>query len=276
MGTIGQDDFSELIRTDLIQHGVGIGYLRQAKGQCAMVVIIIDHTGERTFLSYRGVSERTPFGPIPPSFLQQGDHVHIDGYSFQTPLSRKTSEELLERALEMGASTSIDPSFYFASKGVEEFQYLLNGLDFVFPNRKEALLMTRRESAEEAAKHLRDFGIKMIVIKMGSDGCLVASEQGEYRVPTLQLDQPVDTTGAGDGFVSGFLAAVLNGCSPIEAAHVGNAVAYHVIGKVGGHSGAPTFDDLKNLANSQNNHVLLSALGSMDIDAEGGLNNAHA
>jgi sugar/nucleoside kinase (ribokinase family) len=268
MGIIGQDHFSELIRTDLSQHGVGIHHLRQAVGPCAMVVIIIDHTGERTFLSYRGVSERNPFGPIPLSFLQQSDHVHIDGYSFQTPLSRKTSEELIERAHEIGASTSIDPSFYFASKGVQEFQHLAKGLDFLFPNREEALIMTHQESAEEAAKYLRDLGTKMIVIKMGAAGCLVASEHGEYRVPTLRLDQPIDTTGAGDGFAGGFLAAVLNGCNPIEAAHVGNAVAYHVIGSVGGHAGAPAIDDLKDLAKSQGNHVLLSALRKMDINTE--------
>jgi sugar/nucleoside kinase (ribokinase family) len=269
MGIIGQDHFSELIRTDLTQHGVGIRYLKHAVGQCSIVVIIIDQTGERTFLSYRGVSERNPFGPISLSFLQQGDHMHIDGYSFQTPLSRKTSEELIERAHEIGASTSIDPSFYFASKGVQEFQHLLKGLDFLFPNREEALIMTHRESVEEAAKDLHNLGIKVIVIKMGAAGCLVVSEQGEYRVPTLRLDQPVDTTGAGDGFTGGFLAAVLNSCSPIEAAHVGNAVAYHVIRSVGGHSGAPSIDDLKNLAKSKGNHVLLTALGKMNINAEG-------
>ena len=95
---------------------------------------------------------------------------------------------------------------------------------------------------------------------------MVASEHGEYRVPSLPIDQPVDTTGAGDGFAGGFLAAILNSCSPIEAAHVGHAVAYHVIGRVGGHSSTPTIDDLKNLAKSQGNHDLLSALGRMDIN----------
>jgi 2-dehydro-3-deoxygluconokinase len=73
----------------------------------------------------------------------------------------------------------------------------------------------------------------------------------------------VDAVGAGDTFAGGFLAAVLSGCSPENAARVGHAAAAQVIGAVGGHAAAPTVAELEAFAAEQKDAPLQAALSSL-------------
>ncbi|NJE02049.1 carbohydrate kinase family protein [Thermococcus sp. JdF3] len=88
--------------------------------------------------------------------------------------------------------------------------------EIIFPNEREALVMTRAESVEEAARVLHEWGAGIVVVTRGERGVLVYD--GEFQeFPALSIDphEIVDPTGAGDAFAGGFLAGYARG-EPLE------------------------------------------------------------
>ena len=77
-------------------------------------------------------------------------------------------------------------------------------------------MLTRETDEEKAAVRLLNAGVKHVVIKCGGDGCLDSSGEDAahwelFRVPAVPGVRCVDTTGAGDSFTAGFLAALSEG-----------------------------------------------------------------
>ena len=264
LGLVGQDTFGTMLLQDLEQHGVDISGLRSVAGPTGMAIIIIDSAGERTFLSFRGVGASVPYGPIPSSLLQAGDCLHISGYTFQTPHSRDTALCLIAAAQEVGATISVDPSFHFACQVMAEYRHLLDGIDFFMPNEEEAFQITGIQEPTDAAKRLRSLGVGTVLLKLGKDGCLIATPLGIVRIPAYSVHNVIDTTGAGDAFAGGFLAATLKGCRVEEATRVGHAAAALVVAKVGGHAGAPTVSELRVFAREQQDAGLLATLTKLE------------
>ena len=93
---------------------------------------------------------------------------------------------------------------------------------------------------EELAERLLAQGARAAVIKMGLEGCLVAQGADRIRVPALPA-QAADTTGAGDCWDAGFLAALATGEDLPTAARIGNACAAFCIEAVGGSAGVPPY-----------------------------------
>ncbi len=90
------------------------------------------------------------------------------------------------------------------------------------PNIDEARKILGDDSLtpERAARILLDMGVKIVVIKMGKDGCYVADGKTAEFVPAFKV-KVVDTTGAGDTFMAGFISAYVNGRSLRECAIIG-------------------------------------------------------
>lgn len=264
LGLVGQDTFGAMLLQDLEHHGVDVSGLRSVAGPTAMAVIIIDRTGERSFLSFRGVGVSVPYGPLPASLIQAGDCLHISGYAFQTPHSRDTALHLIAVAQEVGAMISVDPSFHFAREVMAKYSHLLDAVDFFLPNQEEAFQIVGTQEPIQAAEELLSLGIGTVLLKLGMDGCLIATQLGITHIPAYSAPRVVDTTGAGDAFAGGFLAATLKGCRLEESARVGQAAAALVVAKVGGHAGAPTVSELRDFAYEQQDAGLLATLTRLE------------
>jgi ribokinase len=79
-------------------------------------------------------------------------------------------------------------------------------------------------------------GAASVILKLGNTGCAAFTPDGEFWVPAFEVEA-VDTTGAGDCFVGGFLAALHRGRSWLEAARFANAVAALSVQKLGATAG---------------------------------------
>ena len=111
---------------------------------------------------------------------------------------------------------------------------ILPHVDYFLPSFDEAVLLTGQRAPRKIIAAFRAAGASGVVgVKLGSRGCIVNWEGEEQLVPPLRVRNVVDATGAGDAFVSGFLAGILRGFDPFAAARVGNAVAASCITAVG-------------------------------------------
>lgn len=107
-------------------------------------------------------------------------------------------------------------------------------IDYLFPNEKEAAYYTGRQTLPEMAKALCDRGIRHVIVKAGAEGCYVMGGGERFGLSAVPVENVVDTTGAGDNFVAGFIAALLKNASLRDCAEAGLRQAARAITHTGG------------------------------------------
>lgn len=128
------------------------------------------------------------------------------------------------------------------SETIDDLKNLLPYIDYLLPNEAE-LKLIGGEDIDAAAKKLLDYGVGCVVVKVGAKGCNVYTKQETFNVQAYKIDKPVDTTGAGDSFVAGFIYGLLTGKSLKDCARFGNAVASCIVEKVGATEGLVSIEE---------------------------------
>jgi sugar/nucleoside kinase (ribokinase family) len=113
---------------------------------------------------------------------------------------------------------SLDPHDEYIAGHEAELLALLQDVDIFMPSRKEARLVHGRDDPEQAARAFVRAGAGIVAIKLGPDGSIVCGTDGvAHQVPAVPA-AVVETTGAGDAYCGGFLAAYRNRPDAVEAA----------------------------------------------------------
>ena len=137
---------------------------------------------------------------------------------------------LLKKAKEAGAMADMDLDQ--SQMSLEDIAGAMKYLDYLVPSYHEASYFTGRDSPEEIADEFHRRGVKTVVLKMGAQGVFASSEGRTYRVGTI-ADRVVDTLGAGDNFVAGFITGIVDGKSMEEALCFGSAASAIAISQYG-------------------------------------------
>ena len=224
VGMVGADAFGAMILEKLEAASVGTRFVRQSDDQTGIVISHVRPDGERSFLSYRGANAQS-YGALPETLVTEADYVYLCGYSLQDEASAAT-------ALALKAQTQaclFDPTYLYAREFQARHKDHVAGVHILTPNLEEVQLMTGRESVEECAAALRDFGVEIVIVKLGGRGCYV--DAGDYKqlVASAPVTGKVDTTGAGDCFCGTLLAKCLEGVDILKAAESANHAAGRVV-----------------------------------------------
>jgi len=210
---VGEDSFGERTAGLLVAAGVEVSELRTVPGATGLSVILSDGS-DRAILTLPGAMAGLEAEEVNRALARSGaTHLHVASI-FLLPGLRQHLPGLLARARAAGVTTSLDPNWDPDERwtGVAE---CLPHLDVLLPNAAEAVelaaaLTGRREpDAVESARHLAAAG-PVVVVKDGDRGGFAVAGSAVERAPALSV-RVVDTTGAGDSFDAGFLAAWLDG-----------------------------------------------------------------
>jgi sugar/nucleoside kinase (ribokinase family) len=92
-----------------------------------------------------------------------------------------------------------------------------------------------------------ELGARHLAIKLGSDGCYVRNSVADKGIilPSYKVENPVDTTGAGDSFCSGLLYGLSHDMPLTECVRIGNAVGAHCVMAVGASTGIKSYGDIR-------------------------------
>ena len=143
---------------------------------------------------------------------------------FNCPLlDGKTLEKIFSFAKEHGMTITADMIMPRLGETLDDIAGALQYVDYFFPNYDEACLMTGEKA--KVADKLFSYGIKNVVMKIGTRGCYIRNKDGVMIVPACKGITAVDTIGAGDNFASGFIAALLQGKDIKECAEYANCTA---------------------------------------------------
>ncbi|MER6446986.1 sugar kinase [Streptomyces venezuelae] len=225
----------------LVDAGVRPRLVVDAQEPTGTVVALVGKDAERTFLTDSGASLRLCPADWAPSLLDGAAHLHLSGYLFFADSSRELAVVALRAARARGVQVSVDPASagFLAGLGPQRFLDAAAGADVLLPNEDEARLLAGlpepagvagvARAAEELSRR-----VPLVVVTRGAAGALVA-ERGRITAEVeAEPVEAVDSTGAGDAFTGGFLAARLEGADPAEAARAGCRAAALAVTRVGG------------------------------------------
>jgi sugar/nucleoside kinase (ribokinase family) len=237
LGMVGRDPFGEQAMAILQSARVDLSEVHRSQAATTASVCPVNAAGDRLFLHRVGSSADVFPEPIVFTAALTGGATHFHlANPFGLPNVRRHAPESLLRARQAGLTTSLDTGWDARGRWIEDIQGCLTHLDLFFMNQDEARMLSGRADPEEAARRMQALGAGDVVIKLGADGCAIFTAQGVERVPGFPVDV-VDTTGAGDCFVGGFLAALSHGASYSEAARYANAVGAMSVQKLGAING---------------------------------------
>ena len=233
IGRVGRDDHAPHTH-HLTEFGVKPLLAVDPRAETGTIVIIVDTAGRRTMLTDRAANLNLTADDIPDEVLDAAGLLHICGYSLFEPGVRGSFLNLLERARAQGLPISIDPSSvaWLREVGAERFLDWSRGGAFLFPIRVAAPCPVAAEVLMTAAVRLSEH-YDLVVVTLDGDGAVVSRRGEEPRhVPTEPV-AAVDSTGAGDSFCAGFLAAWLAGADEVTAARAGSTQARIAVSRMG-------------------------------------------
>ncbi|MEU1475010.1 sugar kinase [Streptomyces sp. NPDC005760] len=201
------------------------------------VICLVDtgEAAERSFLTDSGAALRLEPDDWSDALLDGVARLHLSGYLLFSEPSRALVAVAIRSARARAVPVSLDPASagFLRELGVDRFLSLVEGVDVLLPSRDEACLLTGLPDAADAAAKLSRH-VPLVVAKQGAEGALIArSGTVHARVPAVAA-KPLDTTGAGDAFTGAFLAALLAGATPEDAAAGGCRAGAVAVERVGG------------------------------------------
>ncbi|MFD9357424.1 carbohydrate kinase family protein [Streptomyces sp. NPDC060031] len=202
------------------------------------VVALVGKDAERTFLTDSGASLRLCPADWAPDLLDGAARLHLSGYLYFADSSRELATMALRAARGRGIAVSVDPASagFLAALGPERFLDAVAGIDVLLPNEDEARLLAGLPEPAGAARAAAELSrrVPLVVVTRGAAGALVAEGGRVTAEVAAETARAVDSTGAGDAFTGGFLAALLAGAGPARAAGAGCRAAALAVTRLGG------------------------------------------
>ncbi|MDL9979257.1 PfkB family carbohydrate kinase [Microbacterium sp. ASV49] len=212
-GAVGDDDDGRKIAGALRSRGVGTEGLVNRDGPTAVTEIRLTPEGDRVFVREEfGVTAGYRPSDAELARIAEHDWVHIG----MLPHAADFVARLRRLAPDISISQDCAVSSGFA------------GLDVAFCSTGED-----EQKALRAAGDALSGGAGLAVVTRGAEGALASDGRDDWRCTAVPVDV-VDTTGAGDSFIAGFIAARRSGTPVLGALEAGARVAARTCGHVGG------------------------------------------
>ena len=239
VGRVGDDGFGVELCAGLRAANVATDGVFTDRGPSGVALINVDETGENQIVVIPGANgkvdisdaERLPLGTHPSILLMQ----------FEIPLM--AVQAAAKRAA--GHCVIVDPAPAYSDLP-SEFYGLV---DILTPNQTEASQLAGMQvkgvpAAMEAAQVLRQRGTSTVIVKLGHQGAVIASDLEVFHVPAFKVNT-VDTVAAGDAFNSGLAVALAEEKSLRSAVVFASAVAALSVTKAGAQPSMPTREQVE-------------------------------
>lgn len=246
VGKIGQDFWGDFMLRIAQERGVCTEHVvRDTALPSATSVVLIQADGQRNFLHHGGSSDTLCLKDIDLSLVKQA-HMLSFGSLFSMPgLMDGGFAALAQAAREAGTPVCADTAQVPRGVTMADIAPILSQLDYFLPSYEEASVLAQCTDPAAIAAALKTVCPGVVVVKHGADGCYVNDGTQAFHVPAFAVEA-IDTTGAGDNFVGGFLCAVLQGLdlpSCVQYACATGAISVQSVGTTTGLQGRKQVED---------------------------------
>ncbi|SEB37662.1 sugar kinase [Microbacterium hydrocarbonoxydans] len=250
LGRVGDDSLGERVSREIRGDGVDVRAIVDADAATGLMVKERPSAASTAVHYYRAGSAGSRLRPadLPERWVEAGSLLHVTGI---TPLlsdsARMTVHAAIDRARAAGATVSFDINYRSAlappATAGPVLREIAERADLVFGGDEEFAILYPDLSPADAAAQLRRAGCATTILKQGPEGATVFAADGVSAAGGFAID-PVDTVGAGDAFVAGYLSGMLSGLDVESTLRRANACGAMACLVPGDWEAAPTLRDL--------------------------------
>jgi ribokinase len=217
VGAIGDDQAGRDRVAELTAAGVRVQAQVCPGTPTGAIVVLTDH-GDRTMITDRGANILLSADTVDAG-MRDAAWLHLSAYTLLEEASRATGLHALAQARARGIRTSVDAASAqpLRDVGAAAFLSWVRPTDVLFLNADEAAVLAGRGPAREQAIALAGEIGGVAVVKLGAGGAVWARSAEDVLAAPAPEVTTIDTTGAGDAFAAGLLAALVDGQTPAQA-----------------------------------------------------------
>ena len=220
---VGTGPFAELALRNVREAGVETDLVQIDEHlQTSSVTLLITPDTQRTMISAAGASRNLDSAELHFEDVAACDALVISAYSLVGGRQREYAVRALEHARRAGLTTFIDMGSGAMNALQDRVLSLIREIDYVLMNEKELYALTGEHTISDAVSGLKSQGIEHLVVKVGAMGSIVITPELTELVEALDIDDVVDSTGAGDYYTAAFAYGIMSGYDLLHAARFGN------------------------------------------------------
>ena len=220
--SLGNDQAGNLVVSELERAGVDTSLILRSEHLTPVTTMFVKEDGGR-----QSITNGAHFYNFHPEKYLSGFSVPkamILGSLFRAPFDdpeiiRSVLRYAKENSIPVFADTKL-PNFRFLK--LEDLRESLPLIDYITPNEDEARYYSGKDRPEEMADVFLGYGVRNVIIKLGSKGCFFKNREESLSLPPCTVEA-VDATGAGDNFAAGFISEILRGGTHAAALGFANA-----------------------------------------------------
>jgi len=240
IGKIGDDKFGEIYKRKLEDFNLADdGIVLDQYAHTGRSIIYVTPDGERTMNTYLGASVQLTSNDIQDHVFKNLNGTFIEGYIYYLDDGKNIIERSFHKTKEQHGFTAISLSDVNC---VEQFRSHFfdliydNKITLLFGNKAEMMSLFAAETEANLIKKMTDHSdnIDSLIMTSGNNGATVINNNKIYCEDSIKVENILDTTGAGDLFVSGYIKAYLNGKKPDICLKCANYLASQIIRVDGG------------------------------------------
>ncbi len=246
IGQVAEDQLGMIFEHDM--HALGVQFDTPPlvgglpTGRC---LILVTADGQRTMNTSPGASHQLEASQLDEALIASARILYLEGYLWGPEKPRVAMLKAVDIAHAAGREVAFTLSESVCIAGRKDgFAAMIDGgaIDLLFANEDEVLQLTGHADPDSALAELAA-KVDTLVVTRGAEGATAIAHGERISIPAAPVAQVVDTTGAGDLFAAGFLAARAKQASLERCLWTGAIAAGEVIG----HYGARPIADLKAL-----------------------------
>ncbi|RYI11701.1 MAG: sugar kinase [Acetobacteraceae bacterium] len=237
--SLGADPFSERALQVMRENGIATDLVQRHPSRSIGLYAITLKDGERSFAYWRDTSAARTLADdqtLVDHALQRADVIHVSGITLAIlpPEGRVRLISALSQARARGATTVLDPNYRprlwpDSKTAARVIADAAQAASVVLPSFDDEAALFGDRSPTATAQRYAEAGSETVVVKNAGGGLTVFQDGQIWSMTDLPRVTPIDTTGAGDSFNAGFLAAMLKGASTESSAKAGHALACQVV-----------------------------------------------
>ncbi len=243
----GNDIFREFLLNDMQSNNVDTsGVIVDNEVSTSFTFVMVPSDGQRRFLHTPAANNAFTYDDVDFDIVAASRILHVAGTFLMETFDGEQTGRTLEKARSLGVITALYTAYNDRLPDWDaKMKHCYPHLDYFLPSIEEAEKLSGMNDPKQMARFFKDRGCKVVGIKRGPCGSYILSDDAEFEIPIYRVDV-VDTSGAGDAFVAGFLAGVSKGWDLYECARFGSAVAAFCVQSIGTTTGIRSFDEMRN------------------------------
>lgn len=237
-GRMGEDVFGREVRDRLLAASVDCSGLVLSRTAPSSTTFVLNVRGEdRRFIHCVGANAEYDGTQVTESDIASSRVLYVGGFGLLQALSPDKVNRMFRIARAAGVTTVLDVVLPDQGQLLPWIEEVLPWTDYFFPNQDEAAkLLSGVIEPELQGQRFRKMGAKTVVITCGSQGAVLISELQRLKSGVYPVE-PVDATGTGDAFVSGFVFGLLQDASPAHCLQLGTAMGASCVRSMGATTG---------------------------------------